>query len=718
MPSTATSILDGLSTSVAVKAPCVDVETTNITLSGLQGYTAGDRVLVVGQTDPVENGIYEASSGSWTRTPDADGNRDLVCGTRVMVRGSGFGVEYELTTANPIVIDTSSLTFELRYGANATYDPTSEEVAAGLTILNDSYPPYNLLRYCVADTGNNTTNSTTAIQALLGAVSYGERIFVPALPDGHYFRITAALSMPISKSLTICGESRNNSRIRQATTGADVFTSAATFASPANNTHYSNLYIDSAAGRYGIWLNGNGYTTIESCNFGGFTSGATASCVRVTDSLCLTFFDNRFRSSRCGIYSVGSVGTSWNGGSVDTNIFEALTQYAIEADRANGITIIGNTIQTCGTATGGTYRGGIYIYSGSAATDGLFIAGNYFEENCSRGTSSGAVKYFDILLGLSTFAHGVTIVGNYFNGNGGTARTVDDYVPIRTMFADGWEVSGNLLNTGTNFVAFETSASVSNCRFGKLGFHSAALASFVKGTGLTATYHNLPSSFAFVTSGNEIDGLTKISGEIAQRYIRCLELPVHSTMWTTAFAGTGAITADGKGALVNSGATAASTASATIGGLGLLAGAGQGSIDWTNKEIVADFVVSNIAAGTSTGISFLMLTTAAAVADPTTRSIGFKVIQDALWGLTHNGTTLGLTNLSTSLSAGLTTTLRVEKSGSSITWFVNGLQVGTTSSNVPNTSTTTCVLNLSVANGANAAQQRLGLYDAKITCSQ
>lgn len=50
----------------------------NITLSGLQtidGYVtlAGDRVLVNGQTDATQNGIYAAASGAWTRTSDASG---------------------------------------------------------------------------------------------------------------------------------------------------------------------------------------------------------------------------------------------------------------------------------------------------------------------------------------------------------------------------------------------------------------------------------------------------------------------------------------------------------------------------------------------------------------------------------------------------------------------------------------------------------------------
>ena len=51
----------------------------NITLSGLQTIdgtllTEGQRVLVTAQTDPIENGIYTASSGAWSRATDSDGD--------------------------------------------------------------------------------------------------------------------------------------------------------------------------------------------------------------------------------------------------------------------------------------------------------------------------------------------------------------------------------------------------------------------------------------------------------------------------------------------------------------------------------------------------------------------------------------------------------------------------------------------------------------------
>jgi len=168
MPATYTDRRNGLATSVAVKAPCRAVTSSNITLSGLQtigGVTLeeGDRVLVIEQTTASENGIYTASTGSWSRARDFDGALDAVQGTIVIVHnGTVDGALYELTTANPITIGTTSLEFSLRYGANTRYDQTVDEQSASVTPTDTSYPELNILRYGADPTGG--ASSDTAIR--------------------------------------------------------------------------------------------------------------------------------------------------------------------------------------------------------------------------------------------------------------------------------------------------------------------------------------------------------------------------------------------------------------------------------------------------------------------------------------------------------------------------------------------------------------------------
>lgn len=586
----------------------------------------------------------------------------------------------------------------------ALWPMTAEEVSAGITIRSYAYPPHNLLRYA---TGDASTDDTAAIQAVINMISYGETIFVPALPTGKYFKITDDLTLPASKTLNIVGESPTNSRIHQATAGKSVFVSAATFASSAQNMIIRDLYLTASSGLYGIKLRGNSRSAVTGLNFDGFTSSSSAACVFVEDTLILSFIDCRFKNSYNGIRSETSANTAWNGGGCTNCMFEGLTGFGVLADYLNGLAFVGCTIEACGL-------GGFKVYNGGGAID---FSACYFEENKTLG-SAGAVPYFDIYIGANSYINGGSIHGCLFNGNGGIARGTDDYVPIRIKFARGWEIAGNMLNTGSNFVAFDNSAVVENMTFGKLGFHTEQGASFDKSTASTATYHNLPTGHAFFSYGNSIEGLSRINGLISQQYVRAIEINPILGSWSSAATGTGATTADGRGTYVESGSTAASTARASISALGLSLGLGQASVNYASTvEIVGDFMVSNIASGTSTGNSWLMLTTASVAADPSTRSVGFKIVQDAIWGLTHDGTTLNLVNLSTSLSSGVLTQLRFVKSGGSVLWYVNGILKGSTATNVA-ASTATGLLCMSVANGANAAQQRLGVYDAKFTVTQ
>jgi hypothetical protein len=142
MPSTATDRLSGLTTSVAVKAPVHAVSTANLALSGLQTVGGvvlnGDtikRVLARNQTDLTENGIYDASTGDWTRAKDFDGNRDVVNGTLVVAPSSGAIFFYKVIATNPITIGTTEITFE----PVTVEDDASIEVqyeAAGSAALN------------------------------------------------------------------------------------------------------------------------------------------------------------------------------------------------------------------------------------------------------------------------------------------------------------------------------------------------------------------------------------------------------------------------------------------------------------------------------------------------------------------------------------------------------------------------------------------------------
>lgn len=112
---TTTDRVAGLNGSVGFKAPCRAATTAAITLSGEQtidgvAIVSGDRVLVKNQSSAVDNGIYIASSGAWSRALDFDGARDARNGTLVFVTsGSTNGTQiFRMTATDPVNVGSTS----------------------------------------------------------------------------------------------------------------------------------------------------------------------------------------------------------------------------------------------------------------------------------------------------------------------------------------------------------------------------------------------------------------------------------------------------------------------------------------------------------------------------------------------------------------------------------------------------------------------------------
>lgn len=96
-----------------IKSPAVVVALSNITLSGLQtidgvSLTAGQRVLVIGQTNGANNGIYVVASGAWSLASDSV-NGELVTGTLIFVsQGTAYaGTQWYLQTTGTITVGTT-----------------------------------------------------------------------------------------------------------------------------------------------------------------------------------------------------------------------------------------------------------------------------------------------------------------------------------------------------------------------------------------------------------------------------------------------------------------------------------------------------------------------------------------------------------------------------------------------------------------------------------
>lgn len=138
--------------------------TANITLSGLQtidgiSVLAGERVLVKNQTTATENGLYNAASGAWTRTTDADANAEVTAGLSVMVEEGTTHADsqWRLTTNNAIVLGTTALTFA-QIGAATTYTPGAGVTITGNVVAIDTA---TVVRKAAATVGGATSIAVT-----------------------------------------------------------------------------------------------------------------------------------------------------------------------------------------------------------------------------------------------------------------------------------------------------------------------------------------------------------------------------------------------------------------------------------------------------------------------------------------------------------------------------------------------------------------------------
>jgi len=161
--------IQGISGGLAVKAPVRVATTTSVTLSGLQTIdsitlVADDRVLVTGQSSSVNNGIYVAATGTWTRSYDFNGSNDAVLGTLVtVVSGVNYGGSTWAVSAIG-TIGTDALTFE------ASEALTSDALTASSSIIGYLFDDTTSM----ADpgTGEFRLNHATIASATAIAFSY------------------------------------------------------------------------------------------------------------------------------------------------------------------------------------------------------------------------------------------------------------------------------------------------------------------------------------------------------------------------------------------------------------------------------------------------------------------------------------------------------------------------------------------------------------------
>ncbi len=165
------------------KSPAAVATTANITLSGYQTIDGVSinadyiyRVLVKNQTNPAQNGLYVAFSGTWIRSNDFAGPTGTAQGQLVYVYGgstqSGL---WQLTTANPVLIDGTTPS-NITFGPYNLYGLGNAQVTATGTTASRTLSNFFSDLIAVTDFGvvmDGTTNNDTAVVAAVGAAYSG-----------------------------------------------------------------------------------------------------------------------------------------------------------------------------------------------------------------------------------------------------------------------------------------------------------------------------------------------------------------------------------------------------------------------------------------------------------------------------------------------------------------------------------------------------------------
>jgi hypothetical protein len=172
------------------KNSCRIVTTTNVTLTGgapltYDGVTLVqyDRVLVAGQTDKTQNGIYSVSTlgsgsnGTWVRSKDANANDRLTAGMNTFIEeGTYSGQFWHLLTPGPIVLGVSELVFgQITGNAAGTTSQVQYNLngsIAGAANLRYDYATGNVL----IGNGRGSTSSTTGALVVEGGIGISGNI--------------------------------------------------------------------------------------------------------------------------------------------------------------------------------------------------------------------------------------------------------------------------------------------------------------------------------------------------------------------------------------------------------------------------------------------------------------------------------------------------------------------------------------------------------------
>ena len=288
---------------------------TDITLSGgapaeVDGVSlvAGDRVLVNGQSDAAQNGLYRVqtvgagSNGTWVRTTDGNEDGEIQPGMVVMVtQGTQYAdTPWKLTTNGEIEIGVTELTFEENYSlAFGNIFVNGTAVIANVVSAAITFEAGNN----VSITGNNTTKTVTI--AATGGGGSGTAI-VNGDSNVDIATANADITMSVAGTSNVVVVSATGMTVQGNVVGNGIATTTVSSTPPAN-AEQGDIWIDSdSAIQYIYFSDGNSSQWAEMEASVSFSSGGGGGSVDFEN-----IASNVLPSANV-TYNLGSPDRRWN----------------------------------------------------------------------------------------------------------------------------------------------------------------------------------------------------------------------------------------------------------------------------------------------------------------------------------------------------------------------------------------------------------------------
>jgi hypothetical protein len=523
------------------------VTVVNITLSGgapnqVDGVnlSLNDRVLVTAQTTGSQNGLYRVttvgagSNGTWARTSDGNETGEIEAGMLVMVtEGTIYAdTQWKLTTDDPIVIGTTTLTFVQNYSANSISSGTSNVVvnananvtissagtanvvlvsSTGIVVAGNIVPSANVT-YSLGTTSQRFSNlwlSNTTIY--LGDINLSATETTLTVNGANVLVGNAGAAFSTSGNIT--GGNVLTGGLISATgnvTGnyflGNVFFANGITASKIYSGN-SEVNVVSSGGNANISIGGTSNVVVFATT-GEYVTGVISASGDVTAGNVLTGGLISATGNVTGNYINGNIYFA-NGFSA-SKIFNGTSEANIGTSGGNANISIGGTSNVVVFATTGEYVTGLLSVTGNV-TAGNISATTYTGTTASvTGTTTAASVVGGVITGSSTSVTGTTTAASVVGGViTGSSTSVTGTTTAASV------VGGVITGTSTSVTGTTTAASVVG---GVITGTSASVSGNVtSGNVLTG---GVVSATANVTGGNVLTGgVISAAGNITGNYL-------------------------------------------------------------------------------------------------------------------------------------------------------------------------------------------------------